>query len=402
MKKLFLLLLVILSWNSFSQLGGPPPPPALVPVERLDLDNDGYVTFNISEYIISLKSNYLQMGNDFSGYDFQLHALQANYTSIPITTATYTNTIANSQMCDITITYNGNGPQLLDQIVFSASNTSHILRTINYYGDNDNDSVINGLEDLNGNLNPRDDNSDGVGHPNYLDNDDDNDGILTINEDYNGNGSVLDDDMNGNGIPDYLDTLARGTLTVNLKLFIEGYYVGLGMMRSVQFYQDGISSVTDVENITVELHNATAPFGFVTSATAMLKTNGTVTCSFPTVSVGSYFIVVKSGNGIPTWSFNPQSLSTTPLTYDFSNAANKAFGNNMKNLGSGVFGLYSGDINQDEFIDASDYSQWETDSNAFTFGIKVTDCNGDGIVDSADYSVWEGNNNNFITVIKPE
>jgi hypothetical protein len=72
-------------------------------------------------------------------------------------------------------------------------------------GDEDSDSVLNMYEDLNGNGDYTDDDTDGDGTPNYLDTDDDGDGILTINEDANGNGSPLDDDTDGDGIPDYLD-----------------------------------------------------------------------------------------------------------------------------------------------------------------------------------------------------
>ena len=53
------------------------------------------------------------------------------------------------------------------------------------------------------------------GIPNYLDNDDDEDGVLTIDEDYNGNNNPMDDDTNSNGIPDYLDNQVALGLTKN-------------------------------------------------------------------------------------------------------------------------------------------------------------------------------------------
>lgn len=46
------------------------------------------------------------------------------------------------------------------------------------------------------------------GIPNYLDADDDGDGTLTINEDANGDGDPRNDDVNENGIADYLDAEA--------------------------------------------------------------------------------------------------------------------------------------------------------------------------------------------------
>jgi hypothetical protein len=74
----------------------------------------------------------------------------------------------------------------------------------------------------------------------------------------------------------------------------------------------------------------------------------------------------------------------------------------MIEVTSGVFALYSGDINQDDNVDGTDYSFWETDSNNFEFGVFSTDLNGDGNVDSADYSIWESNNNIFVSAIFPQ
>src|SRR5690606_14459569 len=79
------------------------------------------------------------------------------------------------------------------------------------------DGIPSSLEDINGNGDPRDDDTDGDGIPNYLDADDDNDGILTIYEydvlpDNNNNGIIdegdgdgIPDDSDGDGTPDYLD-----------------------------------------------------------------------------------------------------------------------------------------------------------------------------------------------------
>ncbi|WP_417359386.1 hypothetical protein [Galbibacter sp.] len=79
------------------------------------------------------------------------------------------------------------------------------------------DGIPSSMEDVNGNGDPRDDDTDGDGIPNYLDADDDNDGILTIYEydvlpDNNNNGIIdegdgdgIPDDSDGDGIYDYLD-----------------------------------------------------------------------------------------------------------------------------------------------------------------------------------------------------
>jgi FKBP-type peptidyl-prolyl cis-trans isomerase len=72
--------------------------------------------------------------------------------------------------------------------------------------DDDGDTVKTRDEDVNGNGNVFDDDTDGDGIPNYLDNDDDGDGKLTKDEDANHNGDLTDDDTDGDGIPNYLDS----------------------------------------------------------------------------------------------------------------------------------------------------------------------------------------------------
>lgn len=71
--------------------------------------------------------------------------------------------------------------------------------------DHDNDGLKSILEDPDGDGDPRNDDTDNDGIPNYFDTDDDGDGILTKDEDANGNGDVTDDDTDGDGTPDYLD-----------------------------------------------------------------------------------------------------------------------------------------------------------------------------------------------------
>lgn len=73
--------------------------------------------------------------------------------------------------------------------------------------DHDNDGVASIYEDPDGNDDPRDDDTDEDGVPNYFDGDDDGDGILTINEDANGDGNPANDfsDPNNPTLADYLN-----------------------------------------------------------------------------------------------------------------------------------------------------------------------------------------------------
>jgi hypothetical protein len=171
-------------------------------------------------------------------------------------------------------------------------------------------------------------------------------------------------------------------------------------MRSVIANQGVGSSSTDVDTVTIELHDAIT-YALVTSTNAMLQTNGIVVANFSTTQVGSYYLVVKHRNSLETWSALPYSFGATPLTYDFTTAADKAYGNNMKMLATGVYGFYSGDLNQDGFIESGDYPSLYNDSDAGLEGYYSTDLNGDGFVESGDYPILFNNSDSGIEISRP-
>jgi len=192
-----------------------------------------------------------------------------------------------------------------------------------------------------------------------------------------------------------------GKTDLSLKLFVEGYYNGAGAMVPVKLNQ-GVAgaSADDVETLTVQLFDAVTlqPAG---TTTAILHTNGSLDCNFSPPLKGNYYIVVKGGNVLQTWSALPKKLGAEPLYYDFSLAASQAYGDNMLEVESGVWAIYSGDINDDENINNLDFGLWETDASEFAFGDYVTDLNGDGNVDNLDFAIWETNAGNFIYSVYP-
>ncbi len=191
------------------------------------------------------------------------------------------------------------------------------------------------------------------------------------------------------------------TVSLNLTAFIEGFMNG-STMRPVLMNSGVGASATDCDNITVELHNATAPYALAQTFTGVLQTNGTLTCTFPGDVFGkSFYIVLKHRNALQTWSAAPIVISAS-TSYNFSTAATQAYGSNMVLVGS-LWTLYSGDINspKDDNIDFPDYSVWEADYFNFAFGYIVSDLNGDGTVDFLDYPIWEKNYFNFVSTAKP-
>jgi hypothetical protein len=183
--------------------------------------------------------------------------------------------------------------------------------------------------------------------------------------------------------------------TKNLKLFIEGYYDGASTMRPVKNNQDYTSPTTDVDDVTVELRNATAPYAVAATTTAVLKTDGSVAAKFNAFPAGNYFIAVKHRNAVQTWSAAAEPFGVSTSTYDFSTAANKAYGDNMLSIG-GVYCIYSGDINQDEVVDGSDSTDLINDIENANFGVLATDLNGDGVVDGSDSTFLINNTENAV------
>ncbi|MBK7762568.1 MAG: hypothetical protein IPI46_04255 [Bacteroidetes bacterium] len=187
-------------------------------------------------------------------------------------------------------------------------------------------------------------------------------------------------------------------VSVNVKFYIAGYYLGAGLMQKVLFNEGEIADSTsnNCDYVIVELHHTTAPYAVSKSTIATLKTNGTLVCNFTgSVTNTPYYIVINHRNGIYTWSANPVVI-TQGVAYDFSTAANKAYGNNQQEVSPGVWAFYNGDINQDENMDLLDVSILESDAANFIYGYYATDLNGDGNVDLLDIPILDWNVFNFI------
>ena len=154
--------------------------------------------------------------------------------------------------------------------------------------------------------------------------------------------------------------------------------------------------------VLVELRS-TADGSAVISKSALLHKDGHIvaddgTTSFVemTASEGDFFIVIKHRNHLAVESDESHNLSSGSFTlYDFtvdaSTAYDKYYGGDAALLETGVYGMYSGDIQQDGKVTTLDYSIWYNSIRAGESGYKVSDCNGDGVVTIADYAIWYHN-----------
>ena len=132
----------------------------------------------------------------------------------------------------------------------------------------------------------------------------------------------------------------------------------------------------------------------------VLNNSGYATTTFYSAATGSYYIQITHRNSLETWSGAPVYLSANVNDYDFTTAASKAYGSNMI-LKSGRYCDYSGDVNQDGFVNLTDVLLIFNASSAFTTGYVVTDVSGDDIVDLTDITIGYNNSTNFVTKVSP-
>jgi hypothetical protein len=193
-----------------------------------------------------------------------------------------------------------------------------------------------------------------------------------------------------------------GGIVLDLTVFLEGYYTGSGTMQPV-LQNQGVTGATgsETDTIIIELRDAADPSLLIDGEKMLLMTDGTATAIFDSASAGdSCYIVLFHRNSMQTWSASPVVLGAN-TSYDFSSSASQAFGDNLKELETGVWTVFTADINQDGFVDSFDYPIFETDLISFGSGYLSTDLNGDGFVDSFDYPLYENNSINFVMGLFP-
>jgi endonuclease I len=202
---------------------------------------------------------------------------------------------------------------------------------------------------------------------------------------YNGTDTLINYKIDGKKRTN-ATTTATTTSVLTLKAFMQGFYNGSTMVS---------------DTVTVELHNASSPYGRVETQKGVLNTIGAGNFGFSTAVNGTpYYLVIKHRNGLETWSAAGNTFSASALSYDFTTAQAQAFGSNQVPVGS-KWCIYSGDVNHDGTIDLFDVSAVDNDNSNFAGGYVDTDVNGDGTVDLFDVSIVDNNNSAFVSKIIP-
>jgi hypothetical protein len=201
---------------------------------------------------------------------------------------------------------------------------------------------------------------------------------------------------------------------VEAKVFLEGAYDALGdtmtwnlreagqVPSTPPYTEDNTRSVTipsgTVDWVLVQLRS-TPGGAAVASKSALLRKDGRITADDGTTTritidapAGSYYLVVKHRNHGAGMSSGFAALSTTGSTlYDFT-ANGMLYGTNpARQLKTGVWGLWSGDINQDGQITTMDYTAWYNSARLGDSGYKATDINLNVQVTTEDYTMWYNN-----------
>ena len=112
-------------------------------------------------------------------------------------------------------------------------------------------------------------------------------------------------------------TLCAPALSLNLKVFIEGYRDG-GLMAPLLMNNNLSSDPLLCDSVTVELRDTLQPANVAYSVTAVLMVNGELSLQVPAPYFAQrYYIVIRTRNGLETWSKNPVMLSAQS-TMDFT------------------------------------------------------------------------------------
>ncbi len=140
------------------------------------------------------------------------------------------------------------------------------------------------------------------------------------------------------------------------------------------------SDATSADNNTIVATQA----GFLLNDGSIVAKDGISNMSFEQSISQNLYVVVYHRNHIAVLSNYALTQSGGVYTYDFTNDAGQAYGGNTahKNLGAGIYGLFSGDANADGSININDKSIWT--NQAGEQGYISSDMNLDSQVNNPD------------------
>jgi subtilisin-like proprotein convertase family protein len=173
----------------------------------------------------------------------------------------------------------------------------------------------------------------------------------------------------------------------------------LNLTSIIQGFWDGVSMVQDT--MRVYLRNTTAPYAITDSSKVFLSSSGNSIISFLNTGNETKYITLKHRNSLDTWSAAGVAFKIdSTVTYNFTTAANRAYGNNLA-LKGGKYCVYNGNVNGDIGIDLADVIAVFNAGSVFTVGYVKTDVTGDNFVDLTDALAAYNNASVFAATITP-
>ncbi|MBK9228212.1 MAG: proprotein convertase P-domain-containing protein [Ignavibacteria bacterium] len=158
------------------------------------------------------------------------------------------------------------------------------------------------------------------------------------------------------------------------------------------------------DTVRTVLMNYSNPSIVYDSAKSFVFASGFTELSFRNVPYDAVcFLKVLHRNSIETWTSNPISFNRNNFTYNLTANPTTAFGQNVVQvrLSPATYAIYSGDVNQDRTVDATDVSLIDNDASNFVSGYVVTDLTGDDFVDGTDFAIADNNAANFVSAVLP-
>jgi len=176
--------------------------------------------------------------------------------------------------------------------------------------------------------------------------------------------------------------------TLTLNILIEGFY-------------NPVLNTMQSDTLKVFLRNGNSPYQIIDSSKGNINSSGAGTFTFTKANNSTpYYIEIIHRNSIETWSSSGINFNLNNHSYDFTTSANKSYGNNLFLKGL-KYCVFSGDVNQDNYIDASDLSTVGNGSDVSLNGYVSADVTGDNFVDASDISIVEKNSFTPVTVSRP-
>ena len=140
------------------------------------------------------------------------------------------------------------------------------------------------------------------------------------------------------------------------------------------------------------------PTTVIATKSAILQRDGDIVeaedlspVKFRGIDDGNYYLTIRHRNHLGVMTANPVSLSSSPVSLNFTDGTAATYGTDAQNLLSGSYFMWAGDVNGDGFVNATDRAEtWNLRNQT---GYRIEDCSINGTVDATDRAITWNNRN---------